>query len=210
MARMGPVNLLAIEEARGFQSRYDFLTVQKADLEEARHSLYELIDKIERQATRRFLDTFEKIQRNFDRVFKELFGGGRAELVLLDKANPLDFGIDIKARPPGRKLQSISLLSGGEKALTAIALLFGIFMVKPSPFCILDEIDAALDEASIERFTKMLANFAKQSQFIIITHNKETIKASDIMYGVTMEESGVSKIVSVRFAREAVRGGERG
>jgi len=210
MARMGLVNLLAIEESKGLQARYDFLTGQKADLEEARHSLYELIDKIERQATKRFLDTFEKIQRNFDRVFKELFGGGRAELVLLDKANPLEFGIDIKARPPGRRLQSISLLSGGEKALTAIALLFGIFMVKPSPFCILDEIDVALDEANIERFTKVLANFAKQSQFIIITHNNGTIEASDTMYGVTMEESGVSKIVSVRFAREAVRGGERG
>ncbi len=204
MEAMGPVNLVAMEEYKELEERYNFLTGQKKDLEEAAASLKEAITKINRTTRSLFSKTFEQIRENFNMVFTRLFEGGKADLVLLDERNILESGIEIKARPPGRTLKSISLLSGGEKALTAIALLFGIFMVKPSPFCVLDEIDAALDEANIGRFTRVLVEFAKKSQFIIVTHNRGTIEASDTMYGVTMEESGVSKLVSVKFAQEEI------
>ncbi len=204
MEAMGPVNLVAMEEYKELEGRYNFLTGQKKDLEEAAASLKEAIAKINRTTRSLFSQTFEEIRENFNQVFQRLFEGGKADLVLLDERNILESGIEIKAQPPGRNLKSISLLSGGEKALTAIALLFGIFMVKPSPFCVLDEIDAALDEANIARFTRVLKEFAKKSQFIIVTHNRGTIEASDTMYGVTMEESGVSKLVSVKFAQEEI------
>ena len=199
---MGPVNLVAIEENDQLQQRYSFLISQQEDLVGAQESLRKAITQINHTARKCFSETFQKIQAGFKEYFRILFGGGDARLILIEENNILESGIEIVVRPPGRKLQNISLLSGGEKALTAIALLFSIFKVKPSPFCILDEVDAPLDEANIDRFTNLLSEFIKTSQFIIVTHNKKTINMADLMYGITMEKSGVSKIVSVRFAEE--------
>ena len=196
---MGAVNLVAIEEHQELKERFSFLTNQKQDLENAQDSLYSAIKKINRTTRKLFLESFEKIQSEFKQFFTLLFGGGEARLLLSDENNILESGVEIIARPPGKKLQNISLLSGGEKALAAIALLFGIFKVKPSPFCVLDEIDAPLDEANINRFTRVLNDFTKTSQFIIITHNKKTITMADVMYGVTMQESGISKLVGVKL-----------
>ena len=200
--RLGAVNLIAIEEHQELQGRYDFLIKQHEDLTLAKESLHEAIRKINKTTRELFMDTFQKVRVEFKEYFKFLFGGGQAELVLMDEQDILECGIEIMARPPGKKLQSISLLSGGEKALTASALLFSIFKVKPSPFCILDEVDAPLDESNIGRFSKVLMDFSKTSQFIIITHNKRTMSMADIMYGITMEQSGVSKVVSVKFSKE--------
>ncbi|MDD5449600.1 MAG: chromosome segregation protein SMC [Candidatus Omnitrophica bacterium] len=201
LEKMGPVNLVAIEEHQELKERFDFLTKQKEDLLNAKESLLEAIRKINKTTKDLFMDTFEKVRAEFKDYYRYLFGGGQAELVLMDEQDVLECGIEIMARPPGKKLQSISLLSGGEKAMTAIALLFSIFKVKPSPFCILDEIDAPLDESNIGRFTKLLSDFTKKSQFIVITHNKKTISMADVMYGITMQQSGVSKVVSVKFAK---------
>jgi len=195
----GAVNLVAIEEFEELKGRYEFLTKQQSDLLTAREQLMSTIQKINRTTRQMFHDTFIKVNEEFKVYFRMLFGGGEAELVLLDPENALECGIDIVARPPGKKLQNISLMSGGEKTLTAIALIFGVFKVNPSPFCVLDEIDAALDEANVGRFAGMLKEFAKIAQFIVITHNKKTMAAADIMYGVTMQERGVSRIVSVKF-----------
>lgn len=200
LEQMGPVNLVAIEEHQELQERYNFLTTQQQDLLNAKEDLHKAINKINRTTRELFMETFQKIQVEFRDMFRLLFGGGDAELLLIDQSDILESGIEIIARPPGKKPQSISLLSGGERSLTAIALLFAIFKVKPSPFCVLDEIDAALDEANIDRFCRILKEFVKDSQFIIITHSKKTISIADVMYGITMEESGVSKIVSVKFA----------
>lgn len=200
--RMGPVNLVAIEEHKELLDRYNFLTTQQEDLFNAKESLHKAINKINRTTRKMFMETFEQIQAAFKDYFKLLFGGGHAELFLIDQSDILESGIEIAVRPPGKKLQTILLLSGGEKALTAIALLFALFKVKPTPFCILDEIDAPLDEANIDRFSRMLQEFVKTTQFIIITHNKKTIAISDVMYGVTMAKSGISSIVSVRFAED--------
>ena len=199
---MGSVNLIAIEENDQLQQRYSFLISQQEDLTSAQESLRRAITQINRTARTMFQETFEKIRVSFKEYFRILFGGGDVRLILLDENNILESGIEIVVRPPGKRLQNLSLLSGGEKALTAIALLFAIFKVKPSPFCILDEVDAPLDEANVDRFTNLLSEFIKTSQFIIITHNKKTINMADVMYGITMEKSGVSKIVSVRFAKE--------
>lgn len=200
--QMGPVNLVAIEEHQELQERYTFLTTQQQDLLLAKDDLHKAINKINRTTRELFLETFEKIQVEFRNMFRMLFGGGDAELMLIDQSDILESGIEIIARPPGKKPQSISLLSGGERSMTAISLLFAIFKVKPSPFCVLDEMDAALDESNIDRFCKVLRDFVKTSQFIMITHNKKTISVADVMYGITMEESGVSKIVSVKFSDE--------
>ncbi len=209
----GSVNLVAIEEFEELKQRFEFLTKQQSDLLEAKESLAETITKINRKTRQMFLETFTRVSEEFRIYYRMLFGGGEAQLVLIDPENVLESGIEIVARPPGKKLQNISLLSGGEKSLTAIALIFGVFKVRPSPFCILDEIDAALDEANVGRFSYLLKDFAKIAQFIVITHNKKTIASADVMYGITMQETGVSKIVSVKFheakqdSQEAVAAG---
>jgi len=197
----GTVNLVAIEEYDELKKRYDFLTQQQNDLTAAKESLHEAILKINRTTKKMFLDTFELVRQEFRNYFKLLFNGGDAQIFLLDEQDPLESGIEIICRPPGKKLQNVLLLSGGEKALSAIGLIFAIFKVKPAPFCVLDEIDAALDEANVDRYSRMLQEFVKISQFIVITHNKRTIANADVMYGITMEESGISKIVSVKFAK---------
>lgn len=202
---LGNVNLVAIDEYEELKKRYDFLTQQQDDLACAKESLHEAILKINRTTRKMFMETFEQIALEFRNYFRLLFGGGDAQVFLIDGQDVLESGIEIICRPPGKKLQNVLLLSGGEKSLSAIALIFAIFKVKPSPFCILDEIDAALDEANVDRFGRALQEFAKQSQFVVITHNKRTIANADVMYGITMEESGVSKIVSVKFARTKQR-----
>lgn len=198
--RLGNVNLAAVEEEEELRERSDFLSSQKEDLVSAKQTLMHAVSKINRTTKSLFLETFEKSKLAFKEYFKLLFGGGEAQLFLTEEKDVLESGIDIVVRPPGKKLQSITLLSGGEKTMTAIALLFGVFKIKPTPFCILDEMDAPLDESNIDRFTRVLQEFIKNSQFIIITHNKKTICMADVMYGVTMEEAGVSKLVSVKFS----------
>lgn len=197
---MGPVNLVAIEEYQEHEQRYAFLTQQQEDLLKAKQQLMDLIRKINKTTTELFSTTFQTVNANFQEMFRKLFGGGTAKLVLVNEEDVLESGIEIIARPPGKKLQNVSLLSGGERTLTAVALLFALYMVKPSPFCLLDELDAALDETNIGRFTSVLKDFANNSQFIVITHNRQTIAAAETLYGVTMEQKGVSKIVSVRFS----------
>jgi chromosome segregation protein len=199
---MGAVNLVAIEEYAELRQRYDFLRTQSDDLTNAKAQLLKAIDEINRTSQKQFALTFEQIRKNFESTFQTLFGGGYARLELVQAEDILESGIEIIAQPPGTRLKSISLLSGGQKTLTAVALLFALFMVKPSPFCLLDELDAQLDESNIGRFTKLLKHFTKDSQFLIITHNKRTIAAANGIYGVTMEERGVSKTVSMRFNHE--------
>lgn len=195
----GTVNLVAIEEYDELKKRYDFLLEQQADLNSAKESLHEAILKINRTTKKMFLEIFERVRLEFRNYFRLLFNGGDAQVFLIDEQDPLESGIEIICRPPGKKLQNVLLLSGGEKSLSAIALIFAIFKVKPSPFCVLDEIDAALDEANVDRFGRILQEFTKFSQFIIITHNKKTIANANVMYGITMQQSGVSKIISVKF-----------
>jgi len=196
---LGEVNLGAIEEYAQVSERYRFLTEQRQDLLEAKEKLHRLIREMDEEMARRFRTTFEEIRRNFRAVFARLFGGGQADLILAEPDRPLDTGIEIVAQPPGKKLQNLQLLSGGERSLTAIALLFAILHVKPLPFCVLDEVEAALDEANVARYVNYLREVAEQTQFIVVTHRKETMEAADVLYGVTMEESGVSKLVSVRL-----------
>ena len=198
---MGPVNLVAIEEYEETEQRYQFLSKQCDDLVQAKQQLLEIINRINIQTRDLFVDTFRRIRENFQAMFTEIFGGGKADLRLVDEGDVLESGIEIVARPPGKQLQSISLLSGGEQTMTAVALLFAIYQVKPSPFCVLDELDAPLDESNINRFIRILQRFLAHSQFIIITHNKRTIGMADVLYGVTMQEQGVSKLVSVKFHR---------
>ena len=198
---MGPVNLVAIEEHRELEERFTFLTQQQDDLVKAKTQLMELIRKINKTTTEMFFQTFQQVNNNFQEMFKKLFGGGSAKLVLVNEEDVLESGIEIIARPPGKKLQTVSLLSGGERTMTAVALLFSLYMVKPSPFCLLDELDAALDEANIGRFIKVVQSFLENSQFVVITHNRQTISAAEVLYGVTMEQNGVSKIVSVKFSQ---------
>ncbi|MED3688891.1 chromosome segregation protein SMC [Peribacillus butanolivorans] len=196
---LGTVNLGAIEEYARVAERYEFLLSQKEDLQQAKDTLFQVIDEMDDEMKRRFADTFYAIREEFEQVFKALFGGGRAELKLTNQDDLLNTGVDIIAQPPGKKLQNLSLLSGGERALTAIALLFSILKVRPVPFCILDEVEAALDEANVVRFSQFLKKFSRETQFIVITHRKGTMEEADVLYGITMQESGVSKLVSVRM-----------
>jgi chromosome segregation protein len=198
---LGPVNLEAITEYDELEQRHQFLTGQETDLVNAREQILKAIQEINRTTQKLFAETFEQVKVNFQEMFTELFGGGKATLSLLDENDPLECGIDIVARPPGKQTQTVSLLSGGERTMTAVALLFAIYMVKPSPFCVLDELDAPLDESNINRFIRILQRFVQQSQFVVITHNKRTISMANILYGVTMEERGVSKFVSMRLQK---------
>jgi chromosome segregation protein len=207
---MGPVNIDAIQEYDELEERHAFLEKQNADLTNAKAELLSTIAKINNTTKTLFAETFEKVRINFQEMFTELFGGGKANLVLSDESDPLESGIEIIAKPPGKQLTSISLLSGGEKTMTAVSLLFSIYMVKPSPFCVLDEMDAPLDESNINRFIKILDRFVDQSQFVVISHNKRTIARADALYGVTMEEHGISKLVGVKFSTRdrAANGGD--
>ncbi|HEY4283015.1 MAG TPA: hypothetical protein VGM62_08115, partial [Chthoniobacterales bacterium] len=206
---MGPVNLDAVQEYDELEERHQFLETQNNDLTAARRELLELISRINATTQKLFAETFTQVRQNFREMFTELFGGGRADLSLMDENDPLNCGIEISAKPPGKQLQTISLLSGGERTMTAVALLFAIYMVRPSPFCVLDEMDAPLDESNINRFIRMLDRFVDQSQFVIITHNKRTIAKADVLYGVTMEERGVSKLVGMKMiARQQTPAGE--
>ena len=197
---MGPVNLVAIEEYEELEKRHEFLTGQHDDLVRAKQQLMDMIRRINKTTTELFSETFRQVNANFQEMFHKLFGGGSAKLVLVDEEDVLESGIEIIARPPGKKLQSVSLLSGGERTMTAVALLFGLYLVKPSPFCVLDELDAALDDANINRFVDVVKDFVTQSQFVVITHNRRTIAAANALFGVTMQHRGVSRIVSVRFS----------
>ena len=196
---LGHVNVGAIEEFDRIHNRYTFLVEQRNDLLEAKESLYETMNEMDEEVILRFTKTFNAIRSRFSIVFPQMFGGGMAELRLTDPDNVLTTGIEIIAQPPGKNLQHLSLLSGGERSFTAIALLFAIIQVKPVPFCILDEVEAALDEANVVRFGRYLKDFDGDTQFIVITHRKGTMEEADVLYGVTMQESGVSKIVSVRL-----------
>jgi chromosome segregation protein len=197
--RLGPVNMMAIDQFDDLETRYAFLTTQRKDLVDSIAQTSEAIKRIDETTRLRFAEAFAAINHNFQLTFSTLFGGGRAGLTLLDESDPLESGIEIIAQPPGKRLQSVQLLSGGEKALTAIALMFGLFQYKPSPFCLLDEIDAPLDDANIGRFVEMLRGMQAHTQFILITHNRKTMEIADRLYGVTMEEPGVSKLISVQL-----------
>jgi chromosome segregation protein len=199
VARIGEVNLTAIEEYEEQQQRHDFLTTQRDDLVQSLEGLKKAISRINRTTRRRFLQTLEAVNRKLGEVFPLLFSGGSGYLQLMADRDPLEAGVEIFVHPPGKKLTSMSLLSGGEKALAAAALLFSLYMIKPSPFCILDEVDAPLDDANIDRFIEVLKKISQESQIIMVTHNKRTMEISDVLLGVTMEEPGISKIISVNF-----------
>ena len=197
--RLGNVNVDAIEEQEGLEKRHEFLSEQVQDLNSSRAQLQQLINRLNKKSTERFQETFEQIRIHFQEIFRKLFGGGKADIMLEDAEDILEAGIEVIAKPPGKETRSISLLSGGEKSMTALALLFSVFKTKPSPFCFLDEVDAALDEANNERFNVLLKEFQKDSQFIVITHAKRTMSIADVLFGITMQIRGVSKKISVRF-----------
>ncbi|HET9451228.1 MAG TPA: chromosome segregation protein SMC, partial [Aggregicoccus sp.] len=203
LERMGEINLTAIEEHAELEKRFRFLTDQKKDLTGSIEQLREAIVKIDATSRERFKQTFDVVNEKFQAIFPRLFGGGRASLVLTDEGPNAEQGVEIVSQPPGKKLQSVNLLSGGEKALTAVALIFAIFLIKPTPFCLLDEVDAPLDEGNVGRYNDMVKEMSKQSQFILITHNKRTMEVADTLYGVTMEEPGISKLVSVKLKEAA-------
>jgi chromosome segregation protein len=202
LEKLGPVNVDAIQEFEEISARHDFLSKQNEDLAASLDNLSKAIIRINRTSRQRFRRAFESVDEKFQQLFPKLFNGGKARLMLTDEENLLETGVEIVAQPPGKKLQSITLLSGGEKALTAVALIFSIFLIKPSPFCLLDEVDAPLDDANIDRFNDLIGSMTPHSQFILITHNKRTMERTNMLYGVTMEEQGVSKIVSVRLEGE--------
>jgi chromosome segregation protein len=207
--KVGSINLAAVEEFDQSKTRYEFLDRELKDLELSRKELMQIISKLDRSSRKVFKETFEAIQENFKRQFQILFNGGEADLTFTDSQDILEAGIEIVAKPPGKQMRSISLLSGGEKCLTAVALLFAIFEVKPAPFCILDEIDAPLDESNIERFTRVVQQFLDRTQFILITHNKRTMAMADVLFGISMEEKGVSKIISIAFDKQKERDPEQ-
>ncbi len=196
---IGEVNLTALEEFQALEERLVFLVTQQKDLTASVSDLETTINRINSTTCRRFREAFDQINTRFQQVFPRLFSGGKAELRLTDEGNLLETGVEIAAQPPGKRLQELGLLSGGEKALTAIALVFATFMVRPSPFCLLDEVDAPLDDANTDRYNGLIQELAEKSQFIIITHNKRMMGIGDALYGITMEEQGVSKVVSVRI-----------
>ena len=198
----GDVNMTSIDECEVHKERYKVLKEQIDDLSGSREELLAIINELDGESRKIFTETFGKIRENFQKNFQILFNGGEADLELLDTKDVLEAGIEISAKPPGKQMRSIQLLSGGEKCLTAMALLFAIFEVKPSPFCILDEIDAPLDDANVERFVKMLKQFLDRCQFVVITHNKRTMAIADRLFGVSMEEKGVSKLLSIQFSDE--------
>jgi chromosome segregation protein len=200
LQKLGPVNMFALEEQRQLEERATFLKTQSEDLNSARASLRDVIARINRRSRKQFQDTFEAVRLHFQEIFRKLFGGGKADLLLEENEDILDAGIDIVARPPGKEPRSIMQLSGGEKALTTIALLFAVFRSRPAPFCLLDEVDAPLDEANVDRFNMILREFMDQSQFLVITHNKKTMSYADTLYGVTMPEPGVSKRIAIKYA----------
>ena len=200
LENIGEVNPTAIEAYNEMKKRYEFILEQKNDLVTAKDSLMQTIQEVEATANQQFLDTFNKVRENFQKVFQALFTeDDTADMVLVDPNNLAETGIDIVAKPKGKRPSSIGQLSGGEKTLTATALLFAIYLIKPAPFCILDEVDAPLDDANVGKFTNMIKQFSENSQFIIVTHNKMTMSAVDVIYGVTMQEPGVSKLVPVDF-----------
>ena len=198
MRELGDVNIGAIAEYEQVSERYEFLTSQRNDINAAKEELIKIISDMDKTIRRRFKDNFDKVVVNFEEIFKSLFGGGYAELRLEDENNPLTSGIEIIAQPPGKKLQNINLMSGGEKTMTAIALMFAVLKTKPTPFCILDEVEAALDDSNIDRFAEYLKNF-KEIQFTLVTHQKATMEHADVLYGVTMPEHGISKLLSLRL-----------
>ena len=197
---LGNVNVGAIEQYQEVKERYEFLTAQRADILEAEEKLRQIIEELSQLMEKQFREQFKVISENFSEVFREMFGGGKAYLKLTDTENVLESPIEIVAQPPGKNLQNMQLLSGGERALTAIAILFSILKMKPSPFCILDEIEAALDDANVTRYARYLKQFAEETQFIVITHRKGTMEHADVLYGVTMQEKGISKLISVSFS----------
>ncbi|MCX8480829.1 MAG: AAA family ATPase, partial [Sediminibacterium sp.] len=197
---IGEINPIAIEAFTEMKLRYDFILEQKTDLVNAKESLLQTIQEVEATANQQFLDTFNKVKEHFQRVFKTLFTEeDTADLVLTNPENLAETAVEVIAKPKGKRPSSISQLSGGEKTLTATALLFSIYLIKPAPFCIFDEVDAPLDDTNVEKFTQLIRTFSANSQFIIVTHNKQTMRSVDIIYGVTMQEAGVSKIVPVDF-----------
>ncbi len=200
---MGPINIHAVEEYAQTKSRYDGMVTQRDDAQKAEADLVDLIRQLLGEMEKQFVAEFEKLNTFFGETFTRLFGGGEAELKLSDPTQPLTCGIDIIAQPPGKKLQLLSLLSGGERALTAIAILFAMLKLKPTPFCVLDEIEAALDDANIGYFADYLAEYAKTTQFIVVTHRKGTMERCDALYGVAMQEKGVSGMVSVNLENYA-------
>ena len=209
IAALGPVNMIAIDECRELEERYAREKAQEADLIAARTQILELINNLNTTSSEMFRTTFEQANRNFQTMFTRLFGGGEAKLALMENEDdPLECGIDIIARPPGKRPQSVTLLSGGERTMTAVALLFSIFMIKPAPFCMLDELDAALDDANIGRFVEQLKEFLAQSQFLIITHNQHTIAGSDLVYGVSQQEKGVSRVISMKLSDLGAKSGK--
>jgi chromosome segregation protein len=197
--QLGDVNVNAIEDYKQVSERYEFLKGQHDDICKAEANLVNIIAELDRAMREQFAEKFKEIRVMFSKVFKELFGGGKADLELVDEEDLLETGIKIIAQPPGKKLQNMMQLSGGEKSLTAISLLFAIQSLKPSPFCLLDEIEAALDDSNVKRFAKYLSKLTKDTQFIVITHRKGTMEAADILYGITMQEKGVSTLVSVNM-----------
>lgn len=204
LAKLGNVNLSALDELKESEDRANYLAAQEKDLVDSKGQLEELIKKINKDSRDLFVETVQRVRENFGMLFRKLFGGGRADIILEDNVDILEAGVEIMARPPGKELTSISLLSGGEKALTALALIMGIFMLKPSPFCVLDEVDAPLDEQNVHRFLSLIKEFAQTTQFLLITHNKVSMAATDVIYGVTMEEKGVSKKISVKLIEEQI------
>ena len=206
---MGLVNTGAVAEYERIKERWDFLTAQRSDLEEARDQINAAIREIDTNTRGLFTETYNAVAANFDVMFKRLFGVGKTELSLTLPNDLLATGIDVSVQPPGKKLQDMSLLSGGEKALTACAFIFALLMAKPSPFVVMDEVDAPLDESNVERFVEVLKDFSKDSQFIVVTHNRATMESADTLYGVTMQEAGISKLISVKLSSESTDKQER-